>query len=513
VLGHSYTHCSSNFLIDGEDCLNIVNFKTSLYVGIVLIALGILFNKWLIEITIVPDSNLESGQLNFIVLAIQLTAISVGAYLVIKRPSIKLSIAGIAIFTVSLVISLGLAEVALRTIPTVNSGTSHMHRIPHPVFGWVLEPDVEYDNVMDEDEATVRVTYNSSGWRDVNHETERPDNVFRILVLGDSFMEAYSVGDEETFSRRIEKLTQASGLEVEVINLGVGGYGTLQEYLVFRDVGRQFSPDIVLLAFYVQNDVSNNNLDMESRGANYGAIEVASRPFLNKNSSINWKISQVDYEGATRRFLKARNALDSSESKFIARSELARLGSNFLLDVFGEFKLFESENSLELNAKDHLLDVALVEPDVVLMDQKVASYGVHYCDEPVEIDSAWEVTGRILARLNAEVDEAGGQLIVFNVPALNEVDTYLMEEAITASGVRSELCLESAPGFERLAGVVEGLDIELIDLLPVFRRTTREDGINLFRLSDGHWNPEGHSLAAETVVSALSDRGLLLTTD
>ena len=74
---------------------------------------------------------------------------------------------------------------------------------------------------------------------------ENPRDVFRIVLLGDSFMEAYSTNLEESFRPTSRTPGPArAGAEIEVINLGVGGYGSLQEYLAFDLVGRDYRPDL-----------------------------------------------------------------------------------------------------------------------------------------------------------------------------------------------------------------------------------------------------------------------------
>ncbi len=115
------------------------------------------------------------------------------------------------LLTLSLCLSVVITEMALHAIFVSHSGTSFQYRIPHPVFGWVLEPNASYTNRLAE--AAVPVTYNSRGWRDVEHQVENPDDVFRILILGDSFMEAYSVALEESFPRQLEALVRASGVD------------------------------------------------------------------------------------------------------------------------------------------------------------------------------------------------------------------------------------------------------------------------------------------------------------
>lgn len=168
----------------------------------------------------------------------------------------------LALAVVSLSICLALAEVVLRSTFTLDTGRSQEFRIPHSEFGWVLEPDASYLYKLPE--TSERVRYKSTGWRDVNHAFEKDVGTFRILVLGDSFMDAYSVTLPQSFHKQIEQIVSDQGIEVEVINLGVGGYGTLQEYLAFRDVGQLYEPDLVLLGFYIGNDVTNNSMELES---------------------------------------------------------------------------------------------------------------------------------------------------------------------------------------------------------------------------------------------------------
>ena len=77
-------------------------------------------------------------------------------------------------------------------------------------------------------EESVPVSYNADGWRDRLRTKDKPKSTLRVVVLGDSYMEAYSVRFEEALSARLEKLLSAANRRVEVVNLGVGGYGTLK---------------------------------------------------------------------------------------------------------------------------------------------------------------------------------------------------------------------------------------------------------------------------------------------
>ncbi|MCI0621669.1 MAG: SGNH/GDSL hydrolase family protein, partial [Acidobacteria bacterium] len=101
----------------------------------------------------------------------------------------------------------------------------------------------------------VLVVQNSFGNRGTAHNYQKTQGKCRILVLGDSFTEGVQVGEEDVFTRVLERKDPA----LEVINAGVGGYGTVQEYLYLRSDGLRFNPDAVLLMFF-ENDLTDNCL-------------------------------------------------------------------------------------------------------------------------------------------------------------------------------------------------------------------------------------------------------------
>src|SRR5215204_5547489 len=111
-----------------------------------------------------------------------------------------------------------------------------------------------------------------------------------------------------------------------------------------------------------------------------------------------------------------------------------------------------------------------------------------------------DATKRIFAKFNEEVEASGSRLVVFTVPAIEEVSVEYMEAVTTDVDYPDKLCQEEALGHARLSTMLTELNIEHVSLLPDFRRVMREDKINLYQ-SDRHWNPEGHALAAKQVLS------------
>jgi hypothetical protein len=82
----------------------------------------------------------------------------------------------------------------------------------------------------------------------------------RVLVLGDSYVWGFGVGQDEIFSN-----PRVHGGNVEILNLGVSGYGTDQEYLLYLRTGTNFTVDKVVVALTPYNDIENN-LEPEQYG-------------------------------------------------------------------------------------------------------------------------------------------------------------------------------------------------------------------------------------------------------
>lgn len=132
-------------------------------------------------------------------------------------------------------------------------------------LGWKLKPGASGE-WKGEGESFVRV--NSEGLRDREHTKAKPPNTLRVAVLGDSFTEAIHVPVEQTFWSKLErKLGNCDAVKgrknVEVLNFGVQGYGTAQQLIMLRKKVWDYNPDIVVLAFYIGNDVINNSPKLE----------------------------------------------------------------------------------------------------------------------------------------------------------------------------------------------------------------------------------------------------------
>jgi lysophospholipase L1-like esterase len=106
------------------------------------------------------------------------------------------------------------------------------------------------------------VEVNMHGFRGPERELEERGHT-RVVALGDSVTFGNDLSYGETWSAALERRLRADVPEVEVLNLGLGGYDTVQEVATLEDIGLAFEPAHVVLGFCV-NDVGIVSKSMET---------------------------------------------------------------------------------------------------------------------------------------------------------------------------------------------------------------------------------------------------------
>ncbi|HBR13999.1 MAG TPA: hypothetical protein DD723_00440 [Candidatus Omnitrophica bacterium] len=102
-------------------------------------------------------------------------------------------------------------------------------------------------------------TTNRQGFRSTtSFQVEKPPDTVRIIFIGDSFTFGEGVYDEDVYPQQFRRFALEQGLfpnkTVEIINLGVGGYNTQQEWGLLNEYARYLQPDMVVIGYTI-NDV------------------------------------------------------------------------------------------------------------------------------------------------------------------------------------------------------------------------------------------------------------------
>ena len=118
--------------------------------------------------------------------------------------------------------------------------------------GWFVTPSGEY---------FTWVEPNQEGFFDNEHKIIKSENVYRIILLGDSFVVSLQTPKDETIGKLLEKKLNSLSLpkKIEVISIGLGDTGTTQQYIALKQFAFKYSPDLVVHLFLSANDIKNNS--------------------------------------------------------------------------------------------------------------------------------------------------------------------------------------------------------------------------------------------------------------
>ena len=132
--------------------------------------------------------------------------------------------------------------------------TESLRALLNPAGKALLQPDAELGWVYGAGHKSGRYTSNAQGARSLREYASKPaPGTLRIAAFGDSFVYGSEVGDREVWSAQLEQLVP----EIEVLNFGVGGYGTDQAVLRHARRGATLGAAVSLLGF-VEPDYARN---------------------------------------------------------------------------------------------------------------------------------------------------------------------------------------------------------------------------------------------------------------
>lgn len=356
----------------------------------------------------------------------------------------------VALFVMSLGIALVLAELILKVFYPQPLAVRYNLR-----DGMVIHPP-KASIYLSKFGHTVH--FNSFGMRDREHAVEKQAGVFRILLLGDSFMEALQVAYVDSFPKLLEdRLRESTHVAVEVINCAVSGWGTDQQLAYLERYGLAFRPDLILVAMTVHNDVSDN-LQEQFYALTNGKLAARAK--------YEWPWFEY-------RLLNIKDFLAS-------RSHLAQL-------------LRKYKSIMELNQARQDLESHLSK----LVDKEGSQ----------ELTRGWDITFEMFRRIQDRSKEIKAETAVFLIPLSIQLYSQDLTRFAGAHGLeRDRLTLDKPQAAMQRFGSERG--IEIIDLLPRFREWTETHKQSL-HVADGHWKPQGHRIAADIVAQDLVGRSLI----
>lgn len=334
----------------------------------------------------------------------------------------------------SLVASLVALELGVRAFapqPTLAEA-------PRLLRGQLTEPG---DHALRTAEYEVVAHVNRHGF--VDHEWSEVKDHPRVLVLGDSFVQAAQVPLEAGFGRR---LAAELGGTVDVESMGVPGAGQATELDVLTTYGLARDPDVVVLGFLVANDVLNNHPLLEAKD---------DKPFYRLRGGDLERVDAVGWSPPGGPLWSL-----SAAWRLVART-------------FAERALVTQKLALGGGIP---IDLRVYDP----------------APSPVW-DEAWAVTDALVGALARRCAEAG---VGFGVVLFPDAVQATRDGRARADQRWPPLAGWDPAAAQARAHTLLSARAPVQDLLPDFVAADAAGAPPLYLAEDGHWTAAGHALAA-----------------
>jgi lysophospholipase L1-like esterase len=335
-------------------------------------------------------------------------------------------------------------------------------------------------------------TANSLGLRGPERPLAKPAGTRRIAVIGDSQVAGFGVADEEVLTVRLEKLLNAdSKTATEVINVGRTGSSTIREYDLYRLIARRFSPDIVVLAFFLGNDlrevVEEHDQDELRRWHPQGFVRRAAYGLC---PNIYLELALLKLSAEQRASLQPQ---DDDDILAIIRRECAARGADFTAAE-------SAYRRLPPEVREGLAQGKMRQQQIIPACYDPGRLRRSLAPDDAYFDRAWPRVKRHLDLLHEAVTSDQAQLVLLIIPDGSQVDRptheftaaigYDVDPAWLTGTCRTR---EAVLAWSRSAGV------PVLDLTEVFRQSETP----LYYTQDGHFNHAGHQRTAELLTECL----------
>jgi hypothetical protein len=356
--------------------------------------------------------------------------------------------------------------------------------------GSILVPhgEVHWTNLLDYD---VTERANSLGFLDREPPAHaKAPGTFRVLALGDSFVEAAQVPIAQKFHVVLERMLadRYPGRRFETMALGRSGVGTAAELAYYESFGRTFEPDLVVVLF-VHNDFADNS-------AVLGAIRTGWHPH-----HPPWPVFDVDPSGGGIEPVAIDPNFPSHTLPVDPAPPLAfRLRDRLIRSTLVRWTIQLGDHYWQWSAQ-HQEQRELGRLSALRRDGRFAAElaGWRFPEDldldemffatemPPVFEEAATITDHVLGLFAAEKQRRGFAVVVAAVPQCSTTPWHERE--------RRELVDRGS--FLRLAGSATRHGLPVLDLAAAFAR--RGEPRTASWKHDAHWNDVGHRWAAEAI--------------
>lgn len=229
--------------------------------GGLLLFLGLGVNRYSLAL-LTADGKISHPTINAVILAFEAVCIACGSYLVYQRSwnaVLNLVLAGVSLTVMSVACEFlcrayffGFDAFSITKMNSLHhiGESGLLQASPFQDIAFEMQPN------LDVCFKRQHLQTNEYGMRDRAYPLAKPEGVYRIAVLGDSFSFPDGVALEDSYFKQIERMLNADGLgrTFECLNFACPAYYLCQYPAVIRHRVLAFSPDLILIGFCAEND-------------------------------------------------------------------------------------------------------------------------------------------------------------------------------------------------------------------------------------------------------------------
>ena len=327
---------------------------------------------------------------------------------------------------------------------------------------------------------------NSLGFKDYEHLLRLSKPTFRVLLLGDSYVQANTVSLEEQTGRVMERIAESKGISLEVISMGMSGYGQTHHLQNYNTIGRQFKPNLVIMTF-CSNDMWNNMEKTNSDPFHF----LKGEQLLSKSRNPPPPLSPMI-------FLRA--AIQKTETYFIFRDIIIRIIRLFNASAF-EYEV--AVRSAQMKAA-----VTEIAPPKVsrkeISEEYLSIMKAAVAEIPPPKVPRKETPEEHLRRVVGPKPQR--KTFIALVKELENIiykkDGVPLLHAIVSSIISKDISpdyLNYLDWIEKALSSNSG-DRPVIDFHKDFTELYNKTGVKVHYQNDSHWNSLGHQLVAQKFV-------------
>ncbi len=383
-----------------------------------------------------------------------------------KRIAIKLLLIIFSVIVVLIASELGLRIyffIHEERLLNFKPKRSTIHRSMDPYLGgFRFPPNTTGFYVPLSQEYQTFITSNSLGWRDTEHKFWNEEDNFRILFLGDSFVENLQVPLEMTFFKIAQqKLEQIfPDKKIETIAIGIASSGPTQQYLYYNLYGKTYEPNIVIQMFFMGNDITDSSQELSQnfymRYLAFDEEKLIVLPY-SVDKTIQYTVS-----------LLLRN--------------YTRIGE-LLMQVMDYITYYRNSTKIK-NIRSQIYNP----------------------NKRSEIQAVWDITLKTLLRMKTEATLKKQQYIIFVIPSPEQ----LYGQALTAEGSLylddSQISLDFSLPDKQLKEFCNNEKISCHFLIDDYKKFIAENPTTfLYFPYDGHWTEAGSRLTGSIIANYLHE--------